>query len=511
MKLIACRLAGNILREEIVNGRRHIVVPVVAMVEGVHQGIVAPGQPAPRSFYSFSELSRSAASLAGVPVTLYHPMTDTELVSANSAVGQPFVIGQVHNVRAENNRLHAEAWLDVEQLTTKSPETLQGLNAGTSIDVSLGILSDVIKATGTWLSEIYDEIMTNIRFDHLALLPGISGACSWADGCGVRVNKGNIQTKKESDMKLSVFQKLTQLASRAMERLYNNEASHDDIRDKLYTWVNALDTPEYVNYLRECYDGYFIYETMRRNNMTGVTVATKLYKRSYTANADGQVSVADDAVEVTEKTEYVPVDSTTANVTLNQENAMKEQLIKDLIACDRTPFKEEHRTMLTGLSECDLKLLQADNFKPAVAPIVAAAAPGNAALAPAPVVTAPVANAPAPVVANAAPAKPETVEEYLAKAPVEVSEPIKRMMAREAAAKDAVIKKIIANQGCPFTEAELKLKDLGELQKIAALAKVPFDLTEDFTGQAGAPRAHEGPKVPLMPSTARLPVTAAAK
>ena len=74
-----------------------------------------------------------------------------------------------------------------------------------------------------------------------------------------------------------------------------------------------------------------------------------------------------------------------------------------------------------------------------------------------------------------------------------------------------VIKKIIANQGCPFTEAELKLKDFGELQKIAVLAKVSVDLADDFTGQAGASRANEGPKVPVMPSTARLPVTAAAK
>jgi len=156
--------------------------------------------------------------------------------------------------------------------------------------------------------------------------------------------------------------------------------------------------------------------------------------------------------------------------------------------------------MLTGLSECDLKLLQADNFKPAVAPIVAAAAPANAA--PAPAAPAPVAAAPAPIVANAAPAKPETVEEYLAKAPVEVSEPIKRMMAREAAAKDAVIKKIIANQGCPFTEAELKLKDFGELQKIAALAKVAVDLTLNYSGQLGVSVANPGDEIPTMPSTA---------
>lgn len=510
MKLIACRLAGNILREEMLNGRRHIVVPVVAMVEGVHQGIVGPGQPGPRSFYSFNELSRAVASLSGVATTLHHPTSETELVSANSVAGQPFVIGHVHNARAENSRLLAEAWLDVEHLMTMSPDTMQALNAGTSIDVSLGVFSEVITATGEWRGETYDEIMTNIRFDHLALLPGATGACSWADGCGVRVNKRNIQTKKESDMKFSAFQKITQWASRMTERFLNNEASHDDIREKLWAWVNGLDGPEYVNYLRECYDGYFIYEAIKRNAQTGVTVETTLFKRSYAADAEGAITVADDAIKVIEKTEFVPVDSTTANVTLNQESAMKEQLIKDLIACDRTPFTGEDRPMLTGLSDCQLKKLNADNFKPAPAPNAAAAAPVTP-VAPVAAATAASAPAPAPGAANAAPPKALTVEEYLSQAPTEVAESIKRNMAHVAAAKDAVIKKIIANKGCPFTEAELKLKDFGELQKIATMANITVDLTADYSGQAGAPRAHEGPKVPLMPSTGPLPATAAAR
>ena len=285
--------------------------------------------------------------------------------------------------------------------------------------------------------------------------------------------------------KLTVFQKLKQLISHGVERLMASEASHDDIRDKLWTFVNTLDRqPEYIGYLKEVYDGYFVYEICRYDNVNKSTIATRLYKRSYTATSEGVVEVADDAIEVTEKTEYVPV-VTTANSTINQESVVKDQLIKDLIACDRTPFKEEHRAMLTGLSECDLKLLQADNFKSAAAP------------------TATPAPAPSPVVVNVAePPKRETVEEYLSHAPTEVAETIKRNMVHVAAAKDAVIKKIIANQGCPFSEDELKLKDFGELQKIAKLAGVKFDVTADYSGQAGSPTANEESRVPVMPSTA---------
>jgi len=42
---------------------------------------------------------------------------------------------------------------------------------------------------GVWNEEEYHSIVRNYRPDHLALLPGAIGACSWEDGCGIRANK----------------------------------------------------------------------------------------------------------------------------------------------------------------------------------------------------------------------------------------------------------------------------------------------------------------------------------
>lgn len=517
MKLIACKLAGAILREETVNGRLMAVVPVIPIIEGVHQGINAVNQPGPRLYYPSQELSNSFQSLSGIPVTLHHPVSGNDLVSATSQAGQPFVIGEIHNPRFEAGRILAEAWLDVERLTAMSPQTFENLKAGIPTDVSIGFGATEVVTPGTWNTEAYDGIVTNLTYDHLALLPGAAGACSWNDGCGVRANEKTIDKPKEIKMKPnwkalialmtgkhvdttdtrvtalitakgSPFVEedrewLTGLGDKAL-LIMANELSHEEIGGQLWDFVNSLDSPEYINFRRDVYDGYFIYQTTRRDNMTGAPVATRLYKRSFTIDqANGKVTVADDAVEVTEKTEYVPVDTTTANSNPNQENAVKEEKVNALIACDRTPFKEEHRTMLMGLSECALDLLQADNFKPAtpVAPTAAAAAPAAALTEP---------------------AKPKTVAEFLSSAPAEIADPLRRMMAREEAVKTAIIEKITANDGCPFTKEELGSKDLGELQKVAALAKIPVEPIVDFTPAAGTSRANEGPKVPEMPSTA---------
>jgi hypothetical protein len=265
------------------------------------------------------------------------------------------------------------------------------------------------------------------------------------------------------------------------------EVSFDEIRVQLWAFINGLDSPEYINFLEDAYDGYFVYRAERRNQMGGAASMT-LYKRSYSVDSgNNKVSIGDDAAEVTKKIEYVPVGNSTANVTSTQESAVKEQLIKGLIESDRTPFKEEHRPMLIAMTECQLQLLSPDNFKPVPAPTGA-----NAAGDP------PKPDAPA----NQPPKEAATVAEYLSQAPAEIATTIKSAMARDAANKTALIAKITANTACPWTKEELELKDFGELQKVAAAAKIDFDPTVDYSGQAGSTLANQGSKVPPMPSTA---------
>jgi len=536
LKYIACRLGGAIVREETLDGRRHFVVPFVGMVEGVHQGIIAPGQPGPRSFYSFAEISAGADTLSGQATTLYHPMNATELVPANSPEGESFIIGRVSNVSAENQRLRGEAWIDAARAPQRLIEMLQN---GEQIDVSLGIMGDATATTGVWNGETYDEVVTNIRFDHLALLPGASGACSWEDGCGVRANQKIIlpiskepampMPRKWSFLRAMLGAKSPDTKETRINALFSdkgndfteedraflmslddkalwivaNELSHDEVSQQLWDFVNSLDSTEFYNYLKEVYDDYFIYRTSRRNNMTGSTTSTSMYKRGFSVDATtNKVVVADGPIEVVEKTEYVPVASTTANVTIHQESVMKtkEDLIKDLIACDRTPFKEEDRPMLMGLTECKLNEW-AERLKPpaAVAPTTVAAAP----VAAAPAAPAPIAEAP----------KPQTMEQFLATAPKEVSDVVRGMMTREQQAKDGLIEKIVANQGCLFTKEELKLKDLTELGKLAGSIGIKAETVADYTGQVGsAPTSQDNfgaYSVPDIPT--EVPAVAAAE
>lgn len=179
------------VRQEMHQGRKHMVVPVVMMTEGVHHGTHGP------LLHLIDDLGRFVAAWNGIPVTVAHPQEGEDHVSAN----QPHIIesqavGRIYNAIVDDNRLRAEAWLDEEKLGRVSPEALQYIVEGRPLDVSVGVFTEDEPASGDWHDECYEGIARNHRPDHLALLPGGSGACSWADGCGVRAHaKGDVNVK----------------------------------------------------------------------------------------------------------------------------------------------------------------------------------------------------------------------------------------------------------------------------------------------------------------------------
>lgn len=172
-------------RVEMLNGKRHIVVPVVMMVEGVHNGSQGP------LLHLADELGHFPGSWDGIPVTVEHPRDDEgSFVSANSpGILEEYNVGKVFNTHVENNKLKAEVWLEEDRLTTVSPEALEYVNQGRPLEVSVGVFTDEEQTEGEWNGEQYIAIARNHRPDHLALLPGGVGACSWEDGCGIRVNE----------------------------------------------------------------------------------------------------------------------------------------------------------------------------------------------------------------------------------------------------------------------------------------------------------------------------------
>ena len=213
------------------NKKEHIVVPVVMMVEGVHNGSRGP------VYHNPDELGRIEASWNGIPVTISHPINeDNQFISANSPnVLEKYSVGTIFNTHLEDGKLKAEAWLDVQRLTAVSPETLDKVRKGEIIEVSVGIFNDEDEEEGDWNNEHYIAVAKNYRPDHLALLPGEVGACSITDGCGVRVNTSN-----EIDVKFNKEEKvMCEKCPEKVDLLIANTATHFDDSDR--NWLLELD------------------------------------------------------------------------------------------------------------------------------------------------------------------------------------------------------------------------------------------------------------------------------
>lgn len=181
------------IRTETHQGRKHLVVPVVMMVEGVHNGSHGP------LLHLSEELGKFPASWNGIPISVQHPSEDGVDVSANDPnIVDGQVIGRVYRTRMDKGKLKAEAWLDEDKMQRVAPDALAYIRQGKPLDVSVGVFTDDELIVGDYGGKEYAGIARNHRPDHLALLPGGVGACSWADGCGIRTNFNPDQQNEES-------------------------------------------------------------------------------------------------------------------------------------------------------------------------------------------------------------------------------------------------------------------------------------------------------------------------
>jgi uncharacterized protein YdaT len=182
------------IRQEEHQGRIHWVVPVVMMKNGVHAGSHGP------LLHDINELGRFPAAWNGMPIVVGHPKdSNGNDISANSPdVIERETVGRVFNTHVNGDMLKAEAWLDYNRLSQVSPTTLNYVEDQVPLDVSVGVFTDEEPRQGEWNGEQYEAIARNHRPDHLALLPGSQGACSWGDGCGIRQNekKGGTNVKR---------------------------------------------------------------------------------------------------------------------------------------------------------------------------------------------------------------------------------------------------------------------------------------------------------------------------
>jgi len=133
-------------------------------------------------------IQQSVKSWNGIPVTLSHP-TDSrgQPVSIRQTPGK--AIGHVEAPRFRNGKLLAD-------IVIPSPTPALRTKLAPLKQVSVGLYSDEIPATGVYGGKEYSAISQDYRPDHLAILPqNEQAACAWgADGCGIGANADALQS-----------------------------------------------------------------------------------------------------------------------------------------------------------------------------------------------------------------------------------------------------------------------------------------------------------------------------
>ena len=221
-RVVAHLMAGA--RRQDYEGRAHLIVPVIMLRSTVPMnGARIPVEEiVPQSWN-------------GVPVTVGHP-DQGGFVSANSPeVLSEWSVGRIFEARSDNGILKAEAWIEVARAERIAPGLVESLEAGERIDVSTGYFSRPEPMKGQIGGKPFDHVDRDIKPDHLALLPDEDGACSWADGCGVRFNrKGKRMTEAE---------KVIDAIKKAVGMKGNERGEDDDFRQMIADLISREESP----------------------------------------------------------------------------------------------------------------------------------------------------------------------------------------------------------------------------------------------------------------------------
>lgn len=496
-------LKGYSTRTETYNGKEHLVVPVVALVEGVVHAMNATSA----EFVPAEEFSRAPAGWNGRPIFLGHPMRDGRPVSGNTPdVLEEEQIGIVFNSKAKNSKLTMEAWIDVERAEQVAPTLLQRVKDKEPIEISVGVMVTTDDTVGEYLGKKYEGRWGNLMPDHLALLPETDeGACSVAMGCGVRAaSKGVVEVKTQPGMIARLMAAVPGLRS----MLSADDMTNNDLNSKLYQAVRA----KYPNCL------YVVGWSPVENPTTVVyecsipvppmpgpevypTYSYKLFEQGFTLDANGAVTLNGEPKEVEAVTRYEPVTAASAEPkvaasgkpcscqnhqpTQSQEKDMnKTERVTALIGKSKT-FTEADRAMLEGASDEQLARFEAASAvaeTPAAPAATTTPAPAAAPAAPAATAAAPAADAAA--APAAAEVKAPTLEDLIAKAPADVRDSFAEIRSAAASKKASTIKALKDTGRCTMSDEVLNGKSQNELDQLVALAGSNVRAAIDYSAQA---------------------------
>lgn len=276
--------------------------------------------------YPADQLAAGVSSLEGKPAPAGHPKdSQGRAISAlnGEALASAWIGSYVRNARHEAGRTIADVVVNEAQARAhpdgaKLVERLDAAIAGTNtepIHVSTGLMMDPIIANGESRGKKYSSIVTNIRYDHLAILLNEKGAATPDDGVGMFLNAAG---ESEQVEEVIINAEPEDMRARGLmgwiKRLIGNESdmSFDDIANKLRDALPAN------SWLREVYSKYVIYVTEAPGRDSAY------YRQDYAIDSAGSLSLLGSPVEVTRRVEYKPVE------TNERTDAVKQQILAAL-------------------------------------------------------------------------------------------------------------------------------------------------------------------------------------
>lgn len=455
----------------IFKGEDHVVIPVIALVEGVLHAINSP-RP---EFISEAEMAKTAIAWNGQPVVVDHPEVRGEKVSANSPeVLEAEQIGQVFNASVNDKKLRMEAWINLEGVPNKEEriaETIKALKSGDMVEVSTGFFADTRDETGEFDGKKFEGTLHNIVPDHLAILSSSKGACSIEGGCGAnRVNAeheedcecGTTPCSCEHDDKDDQKKRELQVAAEAMATLVfraEKELSDEDRRHALQAALDIVLGPDAFGFVVSVFSETVVYMT-----------AGGLFQRAFKIAENGSVHLDEDVVSVRPETEFVPVRTNEEN-----DDMPTEELVKGLIANEATQYTEDDREWLMSLGADQLTRM---------APVLAEEQEQE----PTPSTESDADDAGSDAGSedeDSGEQEPVTAEAYIASAPAEVQDVLNQGLRLQKENRRILVERVAKSPNNTFSPEELKAFETEQLEKLATLSAVP-----DYTGRGG-PRTHD--------------------
>ncbi|MDU2772656.1 DUF2213 domain-containing protein [Klebsiella grimontii] len=313
--------ASNITTETI-DGKPHIVVRgITPVVDDIVMN---------RKLYPAAEIEKAYNTLERNPMPLGHPKVDGKHVSARDvrAVNNYHVGAWLQNVSHKDGKVSGDMYIDRQyaessekgkRLINRLDEMIAGTNSE-PIHISTGLLYSGIAANGESKGKKYNEIATNMMFDHVAVLLDEPGAGTPSEGVGIFVNSEGEEVEIEVAL-------LSDAADCTREGLLNktkffftnaSNFSFDDIQRAISDKLHEGRADDKWLWPESVWPDNFIYRD-----------EAKYFKQKYLIDDDGKAVFVGEPVEVVRK----PIEY---EIKTNGENdPMKEMIVNALQAAGK--------------------------------------------------------------------------------------------------------------------------------------------------------------------------------